>query len=208
MKSDFEAEFFQGLIGLQYGQKVEDKLRSLSEKISWAEDWPKNNKSFWNAEAFMWEHKISKEKRGLIKKELEFLSEGKNLDLGCGAYSYVKSVGFDFSEKMLQLNENCVQKVVGDLEKKLPFNNEEFDSVTLIFVLNYVKSYLELLKEIKRILKGNGNLVIVLGNINDWHKQKEVNRFDFDGWQEVLKKAGFSVKANEKLGLWFFRCIK
>ena len=44
-------------------------------------------------------NKISKERRLLIEQELKFLFKGKNLDLGCGAYSYFPSVGFDLSEK-------------------------------------------------------------------------------------------------------------
>ena len=154
------------------------------------------------------QHKISKEKRELIQNELKFLEGGKNLDLGCGSYSYLPSVGYDFSNKMLQFNDNCIKKVVGDLEGKLPFKDKEFDSVTAVFVLNYVKNYSHLLTETQRVLKSNGTFVIVLGNVNGWQKQKEVNCFSLDEWAKVIKKIGFAVETYNEEGLLFFKARK
>ena len=128
-KIDSETEFFNGLIELQYGLDVEKKLRKISDGVNWAKNWPDDKKSFWNAEAFMWGMKIDQKIRKVIKNELDFLSEGKNLDLGCGGYSYIQSVGFDISEKMLIFNETCFEKVLGDLEKRLPFNDNNFNSI-------------------------------------------------------------------------------
>ncbi len=208
MKMDQETEFLKGLIELQYGLDVEKKLRKISRDIPWASNWPEDIASFWNAEAFMWSHKISKEKRALLQQELTSLSSGKNVDLGCGAYSYLPSVGFDISEKMLLLNDNCKEKIVGDLEKGLPFKDYSFNSATAIFVLNYVRKYSALLKEIKRVLKPGGVFAAVLsaGEINEWQKQKEVNPFPSGKWLDVLQSAGFTVDFYEKQGLWFFRC--
>ena len=205
-----ETEFFNGLIELQYGQEDINQMKKLASKVSWAKGWPSDNIAFWNAESFMWQHKISSEKRNLIKSELLFLSDGENLDLGCGTYSYIPSICFDFSSKMLQGNENCAKKVVGDLEQELPFDDLSFDSVTLVFVLNYVKNYFSLLSEIKRVLRDNGTLVVVLSQnkVNDWQKQKEINVFSFDGWVSIIKNAGFNVEFYEKEGLWFFKCSK
>lgn len=210
---DQETEFLKGLIELQYGLDVKKKLRRISRDIPWASNWPEDTASFWNAEAFMWGRKISKEKRALLQEELAFIlsgkiSSGKNLDLGCGAYSYLPSVGFDISEKMLLLNDDCQEKVVGDLERGLPFKDYSFNSATAIFVLNYVKNYLALLKEITRVLKSGGVFVAVLsaGEINEWQKQKEVNSFPSEKWIQVLETAGFRVDFYEKQGLWFFRC--
>ena len=206
---DFENEFLQGLIELQYGQDVAGKLKELSSEVGWAKGWPENKKSFWNAEAFMWNRKVGREKQKLISSELEFLN-GRNLDMGCGAYSYVKSVGFDLSSKMLDFNDNLIEKVQGDLEKDLPFSEESFDSVTAVFVLNYVKNLNGLLSEVKRILSDNGMFVAVLysGQVNDWQRQKEMNSFDSKKWIEVLSDAGFNVNFYEKQGLWFFKCGK
>ncbi len=212
MARDTESEFFAGLLELQYWQGPQKRLKELAKSVPWARGWPHDTKAFWNAEAFMWGYKIDKEKRKLIEKELSFLrGDGRrNLDLGCGAYSYVPSVGFDISEKMLQFNERCAEKVVGDLEKPLPLLDGSFDSVTAVFVLNYVKNHEQLLKEIYRVLKRKGCFVIVLyeGKINDWQRQKEVNEFSENEWREAMGEAGFTVKIFRKGGLLFFHGIQ
>ena len=207
---DAESEFLSGLIELQYGLDVEEKLKKVAPDVEWAQGWPENKKAFWNAEAFMWSRKISKEKRELIYQELLFLEKGKNLDIGCGAYSYIKSIGFDVSTKMLQFNDDLTERVQGELEEKLPFSNFEFDSITAVFVLNYVINYHQLLLEVGRILKDKGKFVMVLFSkqINNWQKQKQINNFSAEKWQEVLIGSGLSVKSYEKGELWFFNCSK
>ena len=209
LKIDAETEFFKGLIELQYGLNVEDKLCEISKDVSWARNWPEDKKSFWNAEAFMWNKKIDKEIRELIRGEVKFLSGGKNLDLGCGSYSYLISVGFDISEKMLNFNDNCPEKVIGDLENDLPFFANTFDSVTVIFVLNYVKGYVRLLQEVKRVLKEGGIFVVVLSSkkINSWQRKKEVNDFLGKKWYDFFLKSGFKVNFYEKEDLFFFKCL-
>ena len=210
MKVDSETEFMQGLIELQYGLDVVEKLQDVAGRVSWAVGWPKKKDAFWNAEAFMWKHKIDKEKRKFIIEELAFLS-GRNLDVGCGAFSYVDgSVGFDLSSKMLDFNEECSEKIVGDLEGELPFTSGSFDSVTAVFVLNYVEDYVGLFSKVKRVLKDGGNFVMVLssGKVNEWQRQKEVNSFCMGDWLSVLQGVGFNVNVKEKEGLWFFVCCK
>lgn len=203
-----ETEFLKGLIKLNYGEDVAEELKKLASSVSWAKGWPDDKKAFWNGEAFMWSYKINKERREVIKGELSALL-GKNLDLGCGAYSYLPSVGFDISEKMLELNDNCAEKIVGDLEKDLPFSDNSFDSVTAVFVLNYVENYKGLLAGIKRVLKDNGNFVVVLSakKLNDWQRQKEVNSFSSKEWKKILEEY-FTVKFYEKEEMWFFMCRK
>ncbi|MBI2668760.1 class I SAM-dependent methyltransferase [Candidatus Woesearchaeota archaeon] len=207
---DTETEFLTGMMELHFGGKVKGQLQKIAKKVAWAKGWPIRKEAFWNAEAFMWRHKIDKKVRQAIEKEFSFLRAGYNLDLGCGAYSYVPSVGFDVSEKMLLFNEQCYEKVQGDIEKKLPFRDGEFDSVTAVFILNYVQNVRELLGEIKRILKPQGVLMAVLSScgINGWQKQKEVHEFSKREWKKVLLDAGFVVRSHEKEKLWFFRCEK
>ena len=203
---DAETEFLTGLIELQYGQPVQKRLKSMAKKVSWAQGWPEDQKAFWNAEAFMWERKIGKEKRKLIEHELQFLKGKNNLDLGCGAYSYIPSVGIDFSEKMLQFNDACSQKIKTDLEKELPLSDETFDSATAIFVLNYIKNVDQLLHEMYRVLKENGCGVILLWSktLNPWHQQKEQNHYSAQVWKETIARQGFVVQFAEKEGIWFF----
>ncbi len=205
-----EDVFLSGLLELQYGVADIPTLTKLSSSIPWAKGWPDNNPAFWNAEAFMWSKKIDKTVRKLIEKELAFLSNGRNLDLGCGAYSYLPSVGFDFSEKMLQFNDHCTEKVIGNLEGKLPFNDTSFDSITAVFLFNYIRNYQPLFLEIKRILRNEGQFVMILSStpINEWQKQKEINSFTPQHWVSLLELVGFKVDFTEKEKLFFFYCRK
>ena len=204
-----ETQFFRGLLELQYQQPVQLKLRKIALKIPWARGWPENKSAFWNAEAFMWGYKIDKSIRMLIGQELSSLKSGKNLDLGCGAYSYLPSVGLDLSEKMLQFNEQCSEKIQADLERPLPLKQNSFDSVTAVFVWNYVQKYAQLLREVQRILKKRGFLVVVLyaGRVNDWQRQKETTHYTAQQWQKILTQY-FQVKWHEHQKLWFFWCRK
>ncbi len=203
-----ENEFLIGLLELQYGEPVEGKLKELASSVSWAQGWPTDMRAFWNGEAFMWRKKIDVRLRSLISQELSAYNNGRNLDIGCGAYSYVKSVGFDVSEKMLQFNEQCYEKVVGDLNKRLPFADALFDSVTAVFVLNYVESLEGLLREVRRLLKDTGRLMVVLysGQVNSWQRQKEVRHLTLEDWKKMLVDGGFRVRVWEKEGLWGFEC--
>lgn len=206
---DWEKEFFAARLELDYGDcNAAEKIKNISRQVPWLEGWPEDRTAFWNGEAFMWQQKIDPKKRAAIAGELHFLEGGKNLDLGCGSYSYIPSVGFDISEKMLLLNENCIERIAGDLEKKLPFADGDFDSVTLIFVLDYVRNCLDLLKEIRRVLKKEGSLVVVqsLAEVNSWQRQKKVNHFTGEGWNSLFLEQGFEVEVHQKEKLVFFNC--
>ena len=218
---DAETQFMESLLEFNYGVDVTSRIKQLAKKISWAKGWPEKKTSFWNAEAFMWDHKINKEKRELVRSELSFLfnirgikiqstKERKNLDLGCGSYSYLPSVGFDISEKMLAFNDHCREKIQGDIEQHLPFKDEEFPSVTAVFVLNYVQNLSSLLSEIYRILKTNGYFIAVLSSkkLNDWQRQKEISSFPAEKWIKITKESGFKVKSYEKENLLFLKCRK
>lgn len=204
-----ETQFLIGLMELQYGQKVQSKLRQLSPQVPWARGWPEDKQAFWNAEAFMWSRKIEQGTRAVIERELKSLATGKNLDLGCGAYSYIPSVGLDLSSQMLHLNARCYEKVRGDLEEKLPFEDKEFDSVTAVFVLNYVQNYAQLLQEIHRVLKPAGKFLVVgAASINQWQRQKQVHSFNAGEWRRKLEKEEFRVTSSRKIGWWFLKGAK
>ncbi|MBI4152590.1 class I SAM-dependent methyltransferase [Candidatus Woesearchaeota archaeon] len=210
MKPNPEDVFLSGLLELQYGTADIPILTQTALSVPWASGWPEEKKAFWNAEAFMWSRKINKEVRTVIGQELAALTGKQNLDLGCGAYSYVPSVGFDLSEKMLDFNENCTEKVLGDVEKKLPFPKESFDSVTAVFLLNYIQKHEQLFREIRRILKEEGRFIMVLSahHVNPWQRQKEVSSFGKEKWLMLLQEAGFEVTVKEEGNLLFYLCVK
>jgi len=95
---------------------------------------------------------------------------GRILDIGCGSYPYFLSKT-KFNEKY-GIDPSLRSKIVGKekivLEKfsvgtkKLPYKDDYFDVVTMLAVFEHIdEKYLNfVLKEIRRILKTNGILII------------------------------------------------
>lgn len=96
------------------------------------------------------------------------------LDLGCGAGNVsalyrekgCRVVGLDISENAIELaKKQGIEAREWDLNKMpLPFREESFDVVILSDVLEHIVAPISLLKEIKRILKRGGKLIISVPN--------------------------------------------
>lgn len=78
------------------------------------------------------------------------------LDLGCGRTKTRESFGLD-----RVLLRNSVD-VVGDLEGSLPFRDSSVDVIHLYDVLEHVSDVLLVVKEVHRVLKRDGRLLISL----------------------------------------------
>ncbi len=101
----------------------------------------------------------------------------KALDVCCGTADWSialadavgptgKVIGLDFSQNMLQIGHEKVKQLkVNNLElihgnaMKLPFEDQSFDFVTIGFGLRNVPDYLQVLKEMHRVLKPGGKAV-------------------------------------------------
>ncbi|MHA1728872.1 MAG: class I SAM-dependent methyltransferase [Promethearchaeota archaeon] len=83
----------------------------------------------------------------------------KILDLGCGKNKVKNSIGFD-----------CIDldgvDIVGDLLEPLPFENSEFDVVYLDNVLEHFDDITGILKEVHRITKPTGRILIMVPYYN------------------------------------------
>ncbi len=73
-------------------------------------------------------------------------------------------VGLDILTSELKNNEIVSAKVIGDLNS-LPFKNAVFDLVTLEWVIEHLEKPIEVLREIRRVLKTNYFLFISTPNI-------------------------------------------
>ena len=130
---------------------------------------------FSSSRAFLWEE--------LIPLARYVQSGEKVLDLGCGngrLYSMLEDknlgyVGIDSSEKLIEIakakyqGENIKFKVVEAL--RLPFSENSFNKVFSIAVLHHIPSddfRLESLKEVGRILKPKGLLVLTVWNLRQY----------------------------------------
>jgi ubiquinone/menaquinone biosynthesis C-methylase UbiE len=170
------------------------------------------------------------------EKILEFgFGTGQNLLLVKKQTPEIELIGLDIDSKVKAITENKLarHKVNASLSLydggKFPYQDAQFDKVysCLVFHQLDAETKLNCLKEINRVLKPNGNLIIA-----DWGKaQNKLMRFTFglvqllDGFKttndnvkgfmpEFIEKAGFqnvSVKQsiNTAIGTFsYFKAIK
>ncbi len=161
----------------------------------------------------------------LRAKKADFLipenkREGIILDIGCGHFPYFlkktkfkKKVGID----KIRLNKNAgIHLIQTDIEKieYLPFKENIVDVVTCLAVFEHIerKKLFNLLREIKRILKKEGILILTTPNFWTENILKILARLNILSYEEIIEhkklfkkkellrfltKAGFEIKKIE-----------
>jgi SAM-dependent methyltransferase len=209
---DIRERFFELFFKISFSKGEERKrlikeAKKIADKIPEFKGWPEKTVKFWDVEAMSWKTKVPSFVRLFIRKELlkKVPFKKLNLALGSGSCPYIEdSVLVDFSSEMLKAVEPSVKfrkKIVHDLDKgKLPFGNNSFDSVTMVFVVNYLGKIEKVLKEVFRILKKRGKLIIVQSAkmLDDWYVKKEKKQWKTEELSKLLKKIGFKVKVEKK----------
>ncbi|WP_080845448.1 demethylmenaquinone methyltransferase [Cytobacillus gottheilii] len=112
-----------------------------------------------------------------VMKRMNVPKGAKALDVCCGTADWTISladavgeqgqvVGLDFSKNMLKIGEQKVKelqlnqvKLVHGNAMELPFPDHSFDFVTIGFGLRNVPDYLQVLKEMHRVVKPGGKVV-------------------------------------------------
>jgi ubiquinone/menaquinone biosynthesis C-methylase UbiE len=153
------------------------------------------------------------------------------LDVGCGTGSLAAMVsgmdlpvhptGLDMAERMCQLaNEKSktvglagrMNFVTGDSEH-LPFPEGSFDIVTCSNSFHHYPHQMEVLKEMYRVLKPGGRVVIMDGfrdNVIGWFifdvcvakVEKSVHHCSAQEMREKFREASYIGLEQEKFGLW------
>ena len=143
-----------------------------------------------------------------FSRVLPTFCDGKLLDLGCGQapyyelYSrYVDSVTcMDWANSF---HENPHLDFIQDLNKPLSLKCETFDTVLLSDVLEHVAETNSLLKEINRVLKPGGRLIISVPFLYHLHEIPYDNyRFTSYGLTHKLDKFGFEIDEFVVHGSW------
>jgi len=114
-------------------------------------------------------------------------AKGKLLDLGCGKAPLYDTYSPFVDEITLadwanSLHKNKYLDVECDITKKLPFKNNSFDTIILSDVLEHIPNPNDVMKEVHRILKPNG---IVLMNAPFFYWLHEVPH-DYNRYTEFM----------------------
>ncbi len=110
----------------------------------------------------------------LLLKHYNFKNK-RVLDVGCGRGEltsklgkYCKEIiGIDSSiKKLKQAKKSKKVKYKKALAEKLPFKDKSFDCIIIIVTLHHMKNKNKILREIKRVLKDKGKLIILESGIH------------------------------------------
>jgi len=132
--------------------------------------------------------------------------KGRLLDLGCGKAPFYGLYHELVGECVLADWENSYHSnphldVVSDLTQKLPFGDGEFDSVLLSDVLEHIPNPVELVGEIRRILKPGGILMMNVPFIYPLHEEPfDYYRYTEHALRRIISETGMSVLHLESMG--------
>lgn len=144
-------------------------------------------------------------RRGLskeVKKNTQYIN-GDVIDIGCGSkpyknfFNFNKYIGVDLRKN----NKKHMSEVDIIFDgKKLPFENEIFDSFICSQVFEHVFNLSELLKSINRVLKKNSTGIVTIPFIWDEHEQpNDFARYTSFGIIDILKNNGFKIIKTVKI---------
>jgi len=151
---------------------------------------------------------------------ISFKQDACILDVGCGggkavqelarSTSIKKVYGIDYSEEMVQLSkkvnntfikQGIVEILLGSVSS-LPFTDNTFDLVTAFEAYYFWPNLIDDLKEIQRVLKQGGILLIANEAYKDdqfekrnskWVKLLDVQIHTPDEYKDFLTKAGYHI---------------
>lgn len=143
------------------------------------------------------------------------LREGNILDIGCGKIPYflqmtrfLNKYGID---KGIIITHNRIELINIDVTKqKIPYKKEKFDVITMLAVIEHltIKQAIKLLREIHRLLKPNGKLIItsptkkckpllktlaILGLISKEELYEHKRLYDKMNYELLLISTGFEI---------------
>lgn len=136
--------------------------------------------------------------RKFTMKQMNVRKGETALDICCGTCDWTidlarasetgSIVGLDFSQNMLNVGANKIAKLgLGDQVKlvqgnamSLPFQNDSFDYITIGFGLRNVPDYLQVLNEMRRVVKPGGKVVCLELSKPTWQPFKGIYYLYFE----------------------------
>jgi SAM-dependent methyltransferase len=157
---------------------------------------------------YQYEGKLATEPIRAFLSNIGSRYSGALLDVGCGKMpyrSYFPNIGrYSGIDKGIpdSIPANS-EFVAGDI-LSLPFKDEEFEVVLLTQVIEHVPEPLLLLREIHRVLRRNGALILTAPQMGRLHGEpNDFYRFTKYGLSYLLDKQGFAIKhIDTHGGIW------
>jgi len=153
-------------------------------------------------------------RRGLYRniKKLGHHITGKTLDVGCGIKPYEnlfqssEYIGLDIDQEGHDHSNSKIDVFYDG--KTMPFKDGEFDNIVTFQVFEHVFNPNEFLKEINRVIKPGGKLLLAVPFVWDEHEQPyDYARYSSFGLTHVLNQNGFEIieikKSVNNLGVIF-----
>jgi SAM-dependent methyltransferase len=143
-------------------------------------------------------------RKGLYKHISELIKQlnGRVLDIGCGQKPYKALFnGDEYIGLEIDTPENRLTKKADYFYdgKTIPFENNSFDSLLSNQVFEHVFNPDEFLKELNRVLKMNGLLLMTIPFVWDEHEQPyDYARYSSFGINHILMVCGFEVIEHRK----------
>lgn len=137
-------------------------------------------------------------RNGIVLKNLR----GKALDVACGDNVLIKTYG---SEGIgIDIEEYGNGTILVKDFTAMPFGNETFDTISIVGSLNYFETPVPILKELNRVLKQDGRLLVTMPNyfvMQIWHRIREPwaykSGYSINQLNDLFDKAQFKLKRTE-----------
>jgi SAM-dependent methyltransferase len=139
-------------------------------------------------------------------KFLQLQLSGKVLDLGGDKRSeYYDFIKGDYKITVLNINPKSSPDILHDLEKPLPIEDEKYDNVLLINVLEHIYEFRQLITETHRVLKGGGKVIATIPFLFPVHPSpRDFWRFTNETLLREFTAAGFKNIIIQPLGSGIF----
>lgn len=143
------------------------------------------------------------------KKIAELRIDGKIIDLGGDKRSgYHELIKGDHTITAVNLNPTCGADLCFDLEKKFPLDNDSYDAVLCMNVLEHIFNYQNVLSESFRVLKSGGVLAGVVPFLFNVHgSPNDYFRYTGEALEKMFSNAGFRNIKVEELGTGVFSVL-
>lgn len=168
-----------------------------------------------------WWHRGRRKIIGTFVQQIcrNFSGEPRILDVGCGTGAnlkllsqFGKAEGVDVSTDALEFCKQRGLDVHLGAAEQLPFEENSFDLVTALDVVEHLDDDVAGLKEMRRVLKPNGRILLFVPTFMFlWGVQDDVShhrrRYRLPELRRVVKQAGFEVERTSYANITFFAPI-